>query len=82
MFLNRDTSFQVTVLTKLNLMKLKKGSLIIPESREQEMQDMGPVDNRSFEDDIPSEDDDDDVSEGLNPQTGKAPASFLFLSFI
>lgn len=70
------------MLTKLNLMKLKKGSLIIEESREQEMQEMVPGENRSFDDEIPSEDDDDDVSESMNTQTGTMTRRSLYLSLI
>ncbi|OQR68177.1 testis-expressed sequence 2 protein-like, partial [Tropilaelaps mercedesae] len=66
--------FQATVHTKLNLMKLKKqgGSVTIPESREQEMQELAPGEGRSVYDDLPSEDDDDDVSEGSTQHTGDA----------
>lgn len=50
-------------------MKLKKGSLIIEEHREQEMQEMVSGENRTFDEDLPS-DDDDDISEGNQPHSG------------
>lgn len=49
----------------------------MPENREQEMQELVPGETRPVYDDIPSEDDDDDISEGTN-QTGiKQMNSFI-----
>ncbi|XP_022667028.1 testis-expressed protein 2-like isoform X2 [Varroa destructor] len=59
--------FQVTVHTKLNLMRLKRQDpLMTPDNREQEMHGFPTGEARPTYDDIPSEDDDDDISEGLN----------------
>ncbi|XP_028968882.1 testis-expressed protein 2 [Galendromus occidentalis] len=63
-------NFQVTVNTKLNLMKLKKQGLHdkpIAAGTEQEMQEMTLSMDLSHDDEPPSEDDDDDISSGPQP---------------